>query len=215
MQNRRIYIFLLLFLLSSAFSSVYAQDESFGMYFEFELTKKISKKFEVSIIPDVRLHSNFYADKFQIDGKLSYEPYKFLSFATAYRIKTNFKDKGNETTHRWVFDAALSTDLGRFTPSFRTRVTTHNQYEDKDRLTYIRPRLKVAYNIKGNKITPYTAYEIYYSTTEKETQKGRFDLGFTRKIGDIHRIGIYYRFQHYYIDIPAVNILGIDYRIKF
>ena len=39
-------------------------------------------------------------------------------------------------------------------------------------------------------------------------------MGVSRKMGKLHRIGIYYRLQHYYVDQQSVNILGIDYRFK-
>lgn len=204
-------IFILILLLST--SVVYAKTDKFGTWLEFELTKTFLKNFEFSIIPDVRLQDDFTVDKYQFDAKLGYEPFKFLSFAAAYRIKTNVKDKGNVTTNRFVFDVSGKEKFGRFNASLRARLTNYSD-DDDVKITFIRPRVKVGYDIKGNKFAPYTSYELFQSLNEKELKKGRFDIGFTRKMGKFHRIGIYYRLQHYYDDRTSINILGIDYRFK-
>lgn len=206
--------FVVCFLLVASVFSASAKTEEFGTWYELELTKKILKRFEFSIVPDLRLQDDFTIDKYQFDAKLAYEPLKFLEFAVAYRIKTNVKNKENEVTHRLVFDATAKTDIGRFSPSFRTRFVT---YEDVDgeRVNTIRPRVKLAYDIKGSKISPYTRYETYRDLVNNKFQKGRFDIGMTRKMGKYHRIGIYYRLQHFYNNQRnSMNILGIDYRFK-
>lgn len=209
---KKISVVVLFFLIG--ITSVLAQTEKFGTWIEVELTKKFLKKFEISFIPDLRLHDDFTVDKYQFDSKLSYEPVDFLSLSAAYRIKTNVKTKGNEVSHRYLFDASLKKEVGRFTPSFRARLTNYNDTKEDSKVTFIRPRVKVAYDIKGNKIQPYTSYELFHDIQNKLTEKGRFDVGFTRKLGEYHRIGLYYRLQHYYDSTPSINILGIDYRFK-
>ena len=196
-------------------ASVHAKTEKFGTWVEFEITKKLFKKFELSFIPDVRFQDDFSVDKYQFDAKLAYEPIKYFEFAAAYRYKTNVKEKKNEVTNRLVLDGTAKIEVGRFTPSFRPRFVTYTD-EDDEKVSLIRPRIKVAYDIKGNKIMPYTSYELFRNLETKETHKGRFDIGFKRKIGKPHRIGIYYRLQHYYNSSrESINILGIDYRFKF
>ena len=68
------------------------------------------------------------------------------------------------------------------------------------------------YNIKGNKITPFVSYELFRNLNENEFDKGRFDIGATRELGKIHRVGIYYRLQDYFSDRNSLNIPGIEYR---
>lgn len=194
--------------------SVSAKTEEFGTWIELEFTKEFLKRFEFSIIPDFRLQDDFTVDKYQFDAKLSYAPFKFLELATAYRIKTNVKEKGNEVTNRLIFDAAAKADVGRFTPSFRTRFVTYKNVDD-ERVSVIRPRVKVAYDIKGSKFATYSRYEMYYDIVNDKLYKGRFDIGFTRKMGKLHRIGVYYRLQSFYDgEQNSINILGIDYRFK-
>ncbi|WP_346857775.1 DUF2490 domain-containing protein [uncultured Draconibacterium sp.] len=209
---KKISILIIVAVLS--FGKVSAKTENFGTWIELEFTKEFLKRFEFSIIPDFRFQDDFSLDKYQFDARLGYTPLDFLEVAAAYRIKTNVKNKENEVTHRLVLDATLKTDVGRFTPSFRTRFVTYNDV-DGERVSVIRPRLKIEYDIKGSKIEPYTRYETYRDFVNNEFTGGRFDVGFTRKMGDLHRIGIYYRLQHYYSgESNSINIIGIDYRFK-
>lgn len=207
-------VLLVLFVITSILSS-HAKTERFGTWLEFELSKRLWKKMELSFIPDIRFQDDFTIDKYQFDAKLSYEPINFFEFSAAYRVKTNVKKKENEVTQRLVFDGTLKYEVKRFKPSFRGRYVTYKDVND-ERVSLVRPRFKVVYDIKGNKITPFTSYESYYDWIAGDWTKGRFDVGFSRKMGKFHRIGLYYRLQHYYkIDRDSINILGIDYRFKF
>lgn len=210
MIRKTVFFFLFLFL----FSSIQAKTDKFGTWIEIELSKKLFKDFELSFIPDVRLQDDFTVDKYQFDVKLGYEPFKFLKLAVAYRNKTNVKNKGNETTNRFVFDTALKEGFGRFDAALRARLTNYSDDNDT-KTTFIRPRFKLVYDIRGNKIAPYTSYELFRDLGEKEWQKSRFDVGATRKLGKYHRVGLYYRLQNYFSNRNSINILGIDYRFKF
>ncbi|MBT3383744.1 MAG: DUF2490 domain-containing protein [Prolixibacteraceae bacterium] len=209
-------IFILLFILFISVSITQAKTKKFGTWMEFEFSKELFEKFEISLIPEIRLEDDFTIDEYLIDVKFTYEPVKFLNFAAAYRINTNVKNKGNEISKRFVLDANAKQEFGRFEASLRTRYTNYTDVEEgESESNYFRPRAKLEYDIKGNKIRPFVSYELFRNTTEKETRKGRFDIGFTRKLGNLHRIGIYYRLQDYFDDSNSVHILGIDYRLKF
>jgi len=211
-MNRILFLTVILLI---CVSSIQAKTKKFGTWIEFEFSKELFKKFEISLIPEIRLQDDFMVDEYLIDGKLSYQPVKFLNFAAAYRINTDLKNKGNEVSKRFVFDANGKKELGRVEASLRTRFTNYTDVEEGDNHSkYFRPRVKLKYDIKGNKIRPFISYELFRNITEKETRKGRFDIGFTRKSGDLHRIGIYYRLQDYFDNSNSIHILGIDYRLK-
>lgn len=198
------------------FSTTFAKDQKFGTWIEFEISKEFFKKWEVSFIPEVRFEDNFALDEYILEGKLSYDPFKFLGFAAAYRYNTNIKKSGNVGLSSAVFDINGSTEFDRFKGSLRARIT--NDPDDGDipwETFYFRPRAKLEYNIKGNKIEPFASYELFMNLRVGETYKQRFDIGFTRKLGDFHRIGLYYRLQDYFTEKGSINILGIDYRFKF
>lgn len=210
----KLKIFVLLILCVASLAS-HAKTDKFGTWVELELSKKFLKDFEFSLIPEVRFQDNFTIDEYMFDGKLTYEPVKFLSLAATYRINTNVKNKGNEVTNRFAFDVTGKKEIARFDASLRVRYTNYTdlgegKYEDN----YLRPRLKLVYDIKGNKIAPFVRYELFRNVTTKEFDKSRFDIGATRKIAKNSRVGLYYRLQNYTSTRNSINILGIEYSLK-
>lgn len=208
--NIRFFLLVLfLFIYSAGFSQ-----KNFGTWIELELNKEIVNDVEISFVPEIRFDEKFSVDEYIFEGKLSYEPFKFVGIAGSYRHNTEIKKKGNEITHRVAFDITGKTDFDRFDASLRARFTNDSD-GDESRNFYFRPRAKLSYNIKGSKIEPYTSYELFMNIKENNFTKQRFDFGAQRKLGDFHRVGLYYRLQDYLDDKVSVNILGIDYRFKF
>ena len=209
-------LFATLLLFAGSFTT-FARTESFGTWIELTFTKKFLKDFEFSFIPEFRLQDNFKLDEYILEGKLSYEPVKFLDLAASYRYNTNIRDKGNVVSHGMVIDITGKEDYKRFDGSLRTRFT--NDVDAGDIIQwdrwFFRPRAKIKYNIKGIKVDPYFCYEAFYDFKLNDWFKGRFDIGASRDFGKHHELGIYYRFQDYYYDRNSVNILGIDYEFKF
>ena len=211
----KIRYFLLFFLLLT-FISTYSKTKKFGTWIELEFNKELSKKWELSFIPEIRLQDDLSVDEYIFEGKRGYEPFKFLGFAAAYRYNTNVTNSGNVSFHSAVFDITGSTEFDRFDASLRTRITNDTDGGDVPWKTfYFRPRVKLQYNIKGSKIEPFANYELFMNLKENDVYKGRFDIGCTRKFGDFHRIGLYYRLQDYFSERQSIHILGIDYRFKF
>lgn len=211
---KRFLLLIIIFLFS--LTAVWAKTEKFGTWIELTFTKKFLKDFEFSIIPELRLQDDFTVDEYIFEGKLGYDPFKFLGFATAYRLNTNVKKNENEISHSAVFDMTGKTSFNRFKGSLRVRFTNDTDGGDVPwESFYFRPRAKLAYNIKGKKVEPYVSYEVFHSFRENEYYKGRFDVGFSRKFKKKHEIGLYYRLNDYYSDRSSIHILGINYGFKF
>ena len=209
-------VFLILFILFVSYNSINAKTDKFGTWIELTFTKKFLKDFEFSIIPEFRLQDDFTMDEYILEGKLGYEPFKFLDFATSYRYNTNVRDKGNEISHNIVFDATGKVKFDRFDASLRTRFTNDSDSGDIPWETfYFRPRIKLKYNIKGSKIDPYVSYELFYNIKLNDFYKGRFDVGISRDFGKHHEIELCYRLQDYFSVRNSINILGINYGFKF
>lgn len=215
---KRFLLSVIIFLL--CFSVVQAKTEKFGTWIELTFIKKFLKKFEFSIIPEFRLQDNFTLDEYNIDGKLGYEPFKFLDLAASYRYNTNVKKNGNEVSHKFMADATGKVGFGRFDASLRTRFTNDAEGGNIDwGNIYFRPRAKLTYNIKGVKIEPFLSYELFWDLQHNEINKARFDAGVSRKINKYHEVGLYYRLQDYFLVSNSIqnsiHILGINYGFKF
>lgn len=207
--------FLLSFLIFSFTSQ--AKTKHFGTWIDFELEKKITKKIDFSLIPELRLEDNFDVDEYLLEGKLSVEPVKFLSFAAGYRINNNIKKNSNEWTNRFSLDAIGSKEFGRWDPSLRLRFSNYSDFDEEtdQKSNFLRYRAKLGYDIKSFKFNPFLSYELFQELNGNGFTKGRFDIGFDRNIGKKSRISLYYRLQDYFSDKNSVNILGIGYRLKF
>jgi len=196
--------------------AVVAKTEKFGTWVEFTFSKKFLKKFEFSVVPEFRFQDDFSLDEYIFEGKLEYKPVKYLSIAGAYRYGINLKKNGNESFQYGVFDITGKKNLNRFDVSIRARLTND---ADSDEIQwkkfYLRPRVKISYNIKNWKTDPYFSYEFYYNINDNNILKGRYDVGVNRKIGKNHEVGIYYRLQNYYNVKRSVNILGLNYAFGF
>jgi hypothetical protein len=211
---KRLLLSLFIFLIG--FSIAQAKTEKFGTWIEVDITKKFLKDFEFSIIPELRLQDDFTIDEYIFEGKLGYDPFKFLGFAAAYRFNTNVKNNEDEISHSAVFDVTGKTDIKRFNASLRARFTNDSDGGDVPwESYYFRPRAKLSYNIKGKKVEPFVSYEVFHSFREKEYYKARFDVGFSRKFNKMHEVGMYYRLNDYFSDRSSIHILGINYGFKF
>lgn len=192
-----------------------AKTEKFGTWIELEFRKDFLENFSFSLVPEIRFQDQFKVDEYMIQGKLSYDVFSFLSVAGTYRLGTEIKNKGNVSYSRYALDAQASTDINRLELSLRGRFTNFSELDEEESSKYLRPRIKLEYKTKGKRIRPFTSYELFHNITTEELQKSRFDVGFTRRIGDIHRVGLYYRLQDYFTDKASIHILGIEYRLRF
>jgi hypothetical protein len=210
---RRVILLIAIFILSA--TAAQANTEKFGTWIELEFRKDFLEKFSFSIVPELRFQDHFQLDEYMVQGKLSFDVFSFLSIAGTYRVGTEIKNKGNVSYSRYALDAQASKDINRFELSLRSRYTNFSELDDDNSSKYLRPRVKLEYRTRGKKIRPYTSYELFQNLTKKELHKSRVDVGATRRFGNLHRVGLYYRLQDYYTDKASIHILGIEYRLRF
>lgn len=210
---RRIILLIAIFIMSATVAQ--AKTEKFGTWVDLEFRKDFLERFSFSITPKLRFQDQFQLDEYMVQGNLSYDAFPFLSLAGTYRVGTEIKNKENVNYTRFAFDAQASKDINRFELSLRGRYTNFSETDDENSSNYFRPRAKLEYRTRGKRIRPFTSYELFQNLTKKELQKSRFDVGFTRRLGNLHRVGLYYRLHDYFTDKPSIHILGIDYRLKF
>jgi hypothetical protein len=206
---------ILFFLLLSASTVSHAITENFGTWIELEFRKDFLNRFNFNITPELRMKEQFQVDEYMVQAQLSYDVFSFLSVAGAYRIGTEIKKKENVNFNRIAFDLQASQGINRFTTSLRTRYTNTSDSGSDEPGSYFRPRIKVDYNIRKRKFTPYASYELFYNLKTDNLHKSRMDIGFTQRLGKLHRVGVYYRLHDYFTDKESIHILGLGYRLKF
>lgn len=186
-------------------------------WFEFEVTKDITKKLELSLAPEIRFKENFELNEYFFEPGLEYKFNDFFSLGGKYRIGNNLKNNGDSQFYgRFAFDAKTQYEWKKLETQLRLRYTNSDDFSDdgNDKTNYLRLRLKMEYSLKKLDLKPYAAYEIYREIDEKDFDKSRWETGLEYKINKHHRIGAYFKINDYFSDKESINILGFTYKLK-
>lgn len=156
---------------------------------------------------------------------ITYSPLKFLDFETHYRLtknRRNYTDR-YKYTHQFALSAEAKQKIDR------ARLYYRIQYQniDDDATTYTsfaehrniyKNRLKVKYNIRKSKFTPFASTEIYIipGTKNIEATKLKSMIGMEYNLPKKNEIKIYYRNDRELTNyLPyTYHTLGFSYLIK-
>ena len=206
--------------------SIAAQDD-FGSILSADVTKKITKGLNISFEEEFRTRSNFSEiERFSHALEVSYKPFSFLKTGGAYNlINFNHDKRGWEIRHRYYFYATGSWDIRRFSFSLRERFqstkrqgveATANRANPK---LYLRSRLKVDYNIRKSKITPFASAELFNTLNDPQKNginQWRGVAGIDYKLNKKNFIDLYYRYTNYTDEEEMdKHLFGIGYSFKF
>lgn len=189
-------------------------DNDFQTRTEFKLSLNPIKKVSLSFVPEIRWDENFSISKYHLESQASYKPIKGLSLSGSYRFIVNPRNtNATEFLHRFALDADYGRKVYRFEPSVRIKYT--NYTEDASTGDFFRYRAKVAYDIKGVKITPYLSAEGFHDITANELYKMRYSLGAFYKLNKHNSIKLGYALDYYMLEYLNKHIVNISYKYKF
>ena len=206
--------------------SIAAQDD-FGAILSADVTKKIAKGLNINFEEEYRSRSNFSeTERFSHALDINYKPFSFLKVGGAYNlINFNHAKRGWEVRHRYYFYTTGSLDVKRFSFSLRERFQSTTRVGVKQTATranpkhYLRSRLKVEYDIRKSKFTPFASFELF--NTLNHPQKNRMDqwraiAGTAYKLNKKSSLDFFYRYTRG-IDEEEINIhqIGVSYSFKF
>lgn len=206
------HLILVIFLVGFAGTSIAQRT-----WFEFEFSKKITDKLELSIEPEVRFKEKLELNEYLFQPGLEYQFNDYFSLGGKYRIGNNLKN--NRDSHwygRFAFDAKSKYEWKKLGAQLRLRYTNADDFGDNnnDKTNYLRMRLKMEYTLKKFDLKPYAAYEIYRDLDDKDFDKSRWETGVEYKINKHHRIGAYFRINDYFSNKESLNIIGFTYKLK-
>lgn len=213
------YKIILLILLFGLFKNVSGQSVTWpATWFEFGLSKKISKNIKLEFTPELRYFEDFKLDSYILEGGVYYKVHKYLSIGSLYRFENEYKAKKAmfSPSHRGEFFAATGFDYNRFKLQFRVLYVndlgiapaTNNE------ASYFRYRAKLEYGFKSTHLTTYISSELYHDLILKEIDKQRYTLGIAYTLRKKSEIGLFYRIQYRPIEEITEPILGVGYEIK-
>ena len=206
--------------------SISAQDD-FGSILSADVTKKIAKGLNINFEEEFRTRSNFSEiERFSHALEVSYKPFNFLKAGGAYNlINYNHDKRGWEIRHRYYFYTTGSLDAGRFSFSLRERFQSTKRQGVAQTATranpklYLRSRLKVDYNIRKSKFTPYASFELFNTLNDPQkngASQWRVVAGTDYKLNKKSELALYYRYTNY-TDEEEIDThrFGIGYSFKF
>lgn len=195
-----------------------AQENEWNTWTSLELNKKIKKKLELSLSPEVRFTNQFSVDEYFLEAGLEYKLFDFLKVGAKYRYLVNEREtKSTEYFRRIALDLKGNYEFKRFDFQLRTRYTNYNELEtDNDsKDNYLRYRLKAEYNIKKSKIAPNIGIEFFQLLKDNDFDKVRYFIGASYKINKHHKVEINYLLQNYRDEDYRKNIIAIGYKFSF
>lgn len=211
------WLLLALIMILSLDGTMHAQqvDNDYQSRLSATLSFDLTKELKLNITPELRFDEDFFLNKSLLETELSYKPFKFLSFNSAYRFVINNRDKKEtEYQHRIALGATVKKKIMRFTPGFKLSYSNYadDGVSDKE---YLRYKGFLKYDITNCKITPYIGIEAYRELKGFDLYKVRYQAGADYKLLKNNYIGLSYKFDYYLNEYTNRHIISIAYKIKF
>ena len=215
---------LLLFCSTFLFFWMSAQDQNdFESWTSVGIEKKLfDKTLTLSLSEQVRLENNSSnMDLFFTQLGIKYQFFKNWSIAFGYRLmRENEGNKDLSKHSRWHTDLSFKHKMNRFGISYRFRFQQKSSIsENYLPINKMRFRLKTSYNIKDWKWDPYFTSELFHiqkrisienyvpSVAQSNFsivgfEKIRFSFGTSKKVKNLGKLNLFYRFEHEFNGYP-------------
>jgi hypothetical protein len=226
MSAMRIRKIIISFMLLGISAMAYSQDKDFGLWYELNAEKAVTKKFDVSSTAMVRTFSN--ASKIEqafLEIGASYGFNKYLSATASYRIIDFLEDDDQfHLRHKWFADVKGSLPVNNFLFSVRMRLQIQSKSylehaSDKNPEYDGRIKFRALYKIPKFPVDPYASIETFspmFRTSDLFVDKARYALGLQYKINKKNIIEGEYIFQRDFAPhIKDMNIISVSYTLKF
>jgi hypothetical protein len=222
MIKRILFSFLLLLWVRSG----YGQDSDFGIWYEVNAEKSLSKKFDIGGTVMVRTFDDASTlDQAFIEIEATYNLNKYVGFAGSYRIGNYLEDDDlYHIRHKWMGDIKGSLPLSHFVFSARLRLQImariYSENATDDKAVYDgRFKLKAVYKIPDFPVNPYLSFETFSPVFRNEGRlidKSRSTIGLEYKITKKHIIETEYIYQRDdYPHLSIMHIVSLNYTFKF
>lgn len=191
------------------------------------IEKKITKKLLIFGEAEIGLEKDIgQMGKLHGEIGIGYSPLKFLSFESKYRYTKNRKNFSEEFkfTHLLAFSAEGKYKFNRLRTYYRLQYQNIDEEQitdktDKPNRNLLKNRIKLKYNIKGSKLTPYFAPELYVSVGQMGivVTKLKTIAGVEYEFNKNQKVKFYYRNDKEMTTyLPYMyHTLGLSYNLTF
>ena len=214
MNFKKIYIIASILWISTLASQAQDVDNTYQTRTEFKLSYKLLDNLKLVATPELRFDESYSIDKYIMELKTVYNPFKRLALGASYRFVANKREtKDTEYLQRYAFDAKYNFKINRWKPEIRLRYTNYS--EDNENGEFLRYKGGVEYNIRKCKLTPYAGAELFQEFTNSELFKVRYTLGTDYKINKTNSISLAYKLDYYMQRYENKHIMYVGYKFKF
>jgi hypothetical protein len=204
-----------------------AQETDFGSWVSFDVSKEVTKRFDIEFEEEVRIFKKFSEiNRFSTTINGSYNVNKFLKGGAGYTwiYRHDIKDQLWENRHRYFVYLNGGLELGRMNFSLREKFQS-TYYDasvpgfDYSPVNYLRSKLEVAWDLKGAKTEPYASVEMHYQLNNpdgNEIDNMRYTLGVDFPLSKKLDLDTYFRLnQDIHVKNPVnLYLLGINLKLK-
>jgi hypothetical protein len=188
-MNKATFLISVLFVLSGLTSqNAYTQENDYGTWLGFNVSKELSRKFDLEFEEEVRIFQQFSEiNRFatSIGGSYSFNKYLKAGAGYTWIYRHDVNDSFWENRHRYYLQLTGKVDIGRLSISLREKF--QSTYIDKDVKgfdyspeNYLRSKLQIAWDIQNSKLEPYASAEMISQLNNpdgNEIDNMRYTLG--------------------------------------
>lgn len=186
-------------------------------WFEFDVSKKLGDKLEISMAPELRFNEDFKLDEYFFEPGAEYSFNDYFALGASYRLGSNRNKKGEDSWYgRFAFDAKTGYGWNKLQVKLRLRYTNSDDFTGEEKTNYFRTKLDLEYGLEKLNLEPYVTYELYRDLDLGDFSKARWESGIQYKINKRHRVAAYFRLNDYlHSDKASIKIIGIAYKFKW
>lgn len=217
---------ILLLCLLPLLSRAQSRETDAGAFFAFELQKRLTRAFTLSVEEEIRLvsHSNpFDRNMLTVGADYAFFDRRLKVGASYCHIYLYNTDYYYEHRHRYYAFLSYKQPLGDFTLTWRGRFQGTNRDEERGEYRInpkyvLRNKLDLEYSIFGSPWTPFVSAEAANTLNDprgNEIYRIRYQLGASLRLNRTDFIEFFLRFNHYLVDKdPNLFGVGVSYKIR-
>lgn len=210
----------ILLLLSLVTISASAQDD-FGGNISVELSKKISKRVDISLEEEIRLTQNWSnfdrsATSVGADFKLIK---KYLKGGIAYSALVYNETDYCLLDHRAIASLTGTVNAGNFEFSLRGRYQAtflDESFGNSHKVNpkqIVRGKFEVEYDVTKIKLNPYISAEAYYEIAKKDCNRFKYSIGAKKKINKHNSFGLGFQLDDKLKSNNYYLLVGYSYKL--
>jgi hypothetical protein len=227
-MKKTTFLLILLFVITGfTCQNVFSQENDYGTWLSVDVSKELSKKFDLEFEEEVRIFKQFgEINRFATSIGGSYSFFKFLKGAAGYTwiYHHDVNDSFWDNRHRYYLQLTGKVEIKRLALTLRERFQSTYIDEsikgfDYSPENYLRSRLQLVWDVKNSKLEPYASGELIYQLNNpdgNEIDNIRYTIGIAFPLTKKLDLDTYLRLsQEMNVKNPVnLYLIGVNLKLK-